>query len=298
MNCLNGARYLKEAIDSVFMQTYTDWEIIFWDNASKDNSAEIAKSYNEKLKYFKSEETVPLGQSRNWAIEKAEGEYIAILDCDDIWLPEKLERQIPFFRNTDVALVYSDVIQFNNRGYAMPKYGKHIPPQGRVFDKIILNNYLCMGSVIIRSSVIKKYGNWFDPEFTAIEDTDLFIRISRNWDISYAPYALCKYRMHENSMTFSAPMIFRKEVELMLEKYKKMYPEFKDVYEKRIREYTRCDDAVAEWKQGHNSKAKKILRPLIFKGTKYLLIYIAMFFSYRIVQNFRILFSNRAISND
>src|SRR3989304_6187690 len=97
MNCLNCAKYLREAIDSIYAQTYKDWEIIFWDNASTDDSAVIAGNYDGRLRYFRDEEVVPLGKSRNLAMEKAGGEYIAFLDCDDKWMPEKLERQIPLF---------------------------------------------------------------------------------------------------------------------------------------------------------------------------------------------------------
>ncbi len=61
MNCFNSEKYLREAIDSVYAQTYKDWEIIFWDNASTDHSKEIAKSYDNKLKYSRGKETVPLG---------------------------------------------------------------------------------------------------------------------------------------------------------------------------------------------------------------------------------------------
>ena len=108
MNCYNCSKYLKEAIDSVYAQTYQDWEIVFWDNASSDNSAEIAKRYNNKLKYFHAEITIPLGQARNRAIEKAKGKYIAFLDCDDVWLPEKLEKQVKVFcKNPKAMLVLS-----------------------------------------------------------------------------------------------------------------------------------------------------------------------------------------------
>ena len=85
MNCYNSDRYLREAIDSVFAQSYQNWEIIFFDNASTDQSAEIAKSYGPKLRYFRGESTVLLGAARNRAFEKAAGQYFAFLDCDDIW---------------------------------------------------------------------------------------------------------------------------------------------------------------------------------------------------------------------
>lgn len=297
MNCLNGEKYLKEAIDSVYAQTFKDWEIIFWDNGSTDRSGDIAKSYDNKLRYFRADKTVSLGQARNYAIEKASGEYIAILDCDDIWLPRKLENQLPFFHNPRVALVFSDVVQFNNRGYAMPKYGNRLPPQGMVFKTLLFNNFVCMSTVMIRSDVIKKHNNWFDTTFTAIEDTDLFIRIARDWEFAYTPCVLCRYRMHENSMSHSVPLLFRKEEKLMMEKFSKLFPEFKELYEHRIKEQIRRDQAVVEWKQGNNSEARKLLSPIIFRRMKYLCTYLAMFLPYTIVHRFRLLFSKRAISN-
>lgn len=297
MNCFNSEKYLREAIDSVYAQTFKDWEIVFWDNASTDKSAEIAKSYDSKLRYFRGEKNVPLGHARNFAIEKAQGEFIAILDCDDLWMPEKLEQQLPLCNNPEVGLVYSDVIQFNNRGYAMPKFGKDNPPQGKVFEAILFNNFICMSTAMIRTDVIKKHDNWFDTEFTAVEDTDLFIRISRDWDFAYAPYALSKYRMHENSLSYSAPLKFRKEEELMLEKFNKIFPEFKDRYEARYRAQIKRDYAVVEWRQGNNSGARKIIKPLILQKKNYLLTYMAMFFPYKYAHNLRLLFSNRAVSN-
>ena len=77
MNCYNSARYLREALDSIFQQTFKDYEIIFWDNQSTDDSSKIARSYGAPLKYFRGEEFLPLGAARNSAIEKATGKYIA-----------------------------------------------------------------------------------------------------------------------------------------------------------------------------------------------------------------------------
>ena len=87
INCYNGERYLKEAIDSVFAQTYSNWEIVFYDNNSNDKSAEIAKSYGDKVIYIKGEETVPLYHARNIAFPHCKGDVIGFLDVDDLWLP-------------------------------------------------------------------------------------------------------------------------------------------------------------------------------------------------------------------
>jgi len=94
MNCYNCDRFLKEAIDSVYAQTYPNWEIIFWDNDSTDNSAAIAQSYDEKVKFHRAPQTTPLGEARNMALNEVTGKYIAFLDCDDLYLPEKLEKQV------------------------------------------------------------------------------------------------------------------------------------------------------------------------------------------------------------
>jgi glycosyltransferase involved in cell wall biosynthesis len=83
MNCFNGEKYLKEAIDSVYEQSYDNWEIVFWDNGSSDNSASIAKSYDKKLKYYYTKNTLPLGKARNLALNEARGDYVAFSDFND-----------------------------------------------------------------------------------------------------------------------------------------------------------------------------------------------------------------------
>jgi len=133
MNCLNCAKFLREAIDSVYAQNYQDWEIILWDNASTDNSADIAKSYDSKLRYFRGEHTIPLGYARNMALEKANGTYVAFLDCDDLWLPEKLETQIELLKkNPEVALVFSNSYVIDMSGNIMKKsFDASKPARGR-----------------------------------------------------------------------------------------------------------------------------------------------------------------------
>ena len=92
INCFNSDEYLKIAIDSAINQTYENWEIIFWDNQSTDESANIVKSYDdERINYFYAPVHTPLGGARNLAIEKAKGEWVCILDCDDIWHKNKLQ---------------------------------------------------------------------------------------------------------------------------------------------------------------------------------------------------------------
>ena len=97
MNCYNGEEYLKEAIDSVINQSYSNWEIIFWDNKSNDHSREIFLKFDDsRLKYFHAEKFTNLSEARNLAIEKANGKLITFLDVDDVWDNNKLLNQYNF----------------------------------------------------------------------------------------------------------------------------------------------------------------------------------------------------------
>ena len=107
INCFNGEKYLREAIDSVYAQTYEDWEIIFWDNHSSDCSAEIAKSYDHKLKYFLAKEHTSLGEARNLALQEANGDYVAFLDSDDKYLPDKIKVQLAAMQESGLILSFS-----------------------------------------------------------------------------------------------------------------------------------------------------------------------------------------------
>lgn len=153
MNCCNGEEYLRQALDSIFEQTYYDWEIIFWDNASIDKSAEIAKSYGEQVRYFASEITYPLSTVRNLAIKETRGDFVAFLDCDDMWLPQKLEKQMPIFeKDPRIALVFSDMFVFDNKRDIFQCLKKYKPPRGMVFRELLANYFLPMLSVVIRKN--------------------------------------------------------------------------------------------------------------------------------------------------
>ena len=117
MNCYNGQAYLEEALNSVINQTYKNWELIFWDNISTDSSCKIFRKHKDsRFKYFYSDEHTILYKARNLAIKKASGSLIAFLDTDDIWLPNKLKKQVPLFNDTEVGLVYGNcwIINENN----------------------------------------------------------------------------------------------------------------------------------------------------------------------------------------
>jgi len=202
INCLNGAAYLREAIDSVFAQTFDDWEIIFWDNASSDDSAAIARSYGPRVRAFSSESTVPLGQARNRAIEHAAGRFIAFLDADDVWHAAKLAEQMPLFDDARVGLVYSDARLIDASGSALGLFSEGDPVRlvsGRIRDSLLaFGGFLCLSTAVIRRSVLDRVGG-FDPQFNIVEDTDLWFRIAGVSEARCCPGVLADYRVHASS---------------------------------------------------------------------------------------------------
>ncbi len=116
MPAYNASNYIQEAIDSVIAQSYTDWELIIVDDGSTDNTSGLVKEYglkDSRIRYFY-QENGKQGKARNLAISKSKGVYLAFLDADDLWLPEKLEIQIKEIKDNNVDLVFSDSYIFNN----------------------------------------------------------------------------------------------------------------------------------------------------------------------------------------
>jgi glycosyltransferase involved in cell wall biosynthesis len=217
MNCLNCSKYLREAIDSVYSQTYKDWEIIFWDNVSTDNSAEIAKSYGNKLRYFRGEKTVPLGHARNLAIEKAKGEFIAFLDCDDIWLPEKLKKGLEVFeKKAEVMLVYSNSFVVDAEGNTIKTFfDSEKPARGNVFNKLFCSyNFIPLLTAIVKKEVFGEVG-LFDNNYKIAEEYDLFLKIASKYPVDYVEQSLAKYRVHESNFSNNQKIGIKEELEII-----------------------------------------------------------------------------------
>jgi glycosyltransferase involved in cell wall biosynthesis len=196
MNCYNSATYLREAIDSVYAQTFGDWEIVFWDNLSTDGSDRIAKSYDSRLRYFRGERFLPLGEARNEALRAAGGEFIAFLDCDDLWLPEKLEKQVRLMRQRpEAGLVYSDAYFIDEHDRITNRHFFYSPAyRGWVFPQLLFANFLAIPTVMLRRLAIDQVGN-FKP-YKIVEEYDLFLRCAARYQIDYVNEPLSKYRVH------------------------------------------------------------------------------------------------------
>ncbi len=222
MNCFNGEKYLREAIDSVYAQTYKNWEIIFWDNASIDSSGEIAQSYDEKLKYYRVEKNKPLGEARNFAMQKSKGKYIAFLDVDDLYLPTKLEKQINAISNqSDVGLIYSrcKVVSEANKPIGEFTQRVSLPSGNDVFSELVKDNFIPFVSALVDRGRCNDVGG-FSEHYRNSTDYDLFLKLSYTYKVIAINEVLCKYRRHSDNLSHSQYSIGAKEslnsVELFL----------------------------------------------------------------------------------
>lgn len=288
MNCLNCSMYLREAIDSVLAQTFSNWEIVFWDNASSDGSGDIAQSYDDKrLRYFRGASTVPLGHARNLAIEQSRGELIAFLDCDDLWFPEKLEKQVRLFlADGEVGLVYSDTFFFNEAGMQRRLYEKTAPYRGYRFSELLNNYLISLETAVVRRSALDSLEYWFDEDFSAIEEYDLFVRIGMDWKIDYVPEALAKWRVRGDSLTWREPDSFRRERRVMLGKLQKD-PQVRDRYAGELAlawKTLALSDAKGSWKNGNGRKARRLIADSSNNEFKSRLLWIATFLPYNAVE--------------
>ena len=219
VNCYNGAKYLSEAIDSVLSQTYTNFEVIFWDNLSTDASAKIFCAYSDqRLRYFLSSRHTPLYEARNLAIAKANGEFIAFLDIDDWWETDKLERQLTLFENEDVGLVYGNYWLFDQEKNSKTVGVAGDLVVGNVLDDILKNFNVGILTVVVRSSVINRLTGPCDKRLHIIGDFDLFVRLAVETEFSCVNAPVATYRWHDSNDTKTKPVRLAEEwVEWLIE---------------------------------------------------------------------------------
>ncbi len=210
MNCFNSERFLVEAIESVFAQTFADWEIVFWDNLSSDGSAAIAKRYQGKLRYFRGTRHLSLGAARNEALSRTRGDYVSLLDCDDLWPPEKLAEQVAVLEaKPDIGLVYSNCAFIDEHGRQFTTYFDRVRPAAADGDiRMALltgRNFIASPAVLIRRSVLERLGG-FNEALHDAEDYELWVRIAGSSRVGRLDKPLAKWRLHgRNTTGFGSP---------------------------------------------------------------------------------------------
>jgi glycosyltransferase involved in cell wall biosynthesis len=275
MNCLDGEKYLKRAIDSIYCQTYSNWEIIFLDNCSIDSSSLIAKSYDDKIKIFSLDKTIELGDARNLAIKKANGEFLAFLDVDDQWLPNKIKLQVNLFNNRDVGMVFSDtkVIDGNKSSKV---FDFMIPSNGQISSQLIRQNFITTSSLIYRKSVLDKLPFVFRDNFLLLVDYDLSIRISTLCLADFVDEPLTIVYKHEDNASLKNKDRYFKESKIFIEYLLNKQNKLSETYSESISYFLDHHNvylAELEFESGNIDNAKKIIMASANKSMQNIILY-------------------------
>ena len=284
VNCYNGEEFLERALKSIISQTYSNWELIFWDNCSTDNSKKIFESFdNDKFKYFYSKSNVSLGQARAWAVEKCNGEYIAFLDVDDEWYPEKTKIQIEIMINDSSVLSYSDIkeIDENKKSFIT----KTLWHTGYIFSNQLRQFEINLPSAMINRSVLLKKNLNFDPKIQASEEYCLFMQLIYKERVSVIKKVLAKYYIRRNSLTNQKSHLWSSERKHTLNLIIKNNPlsikyyrdDFSEAFARA--EYYKVRHLVFEKKY---FEAKAVMKNIAFKDFKYFVLFIILSISIKL----------------
>lgn len=288
MNCRNGERYLRPALDSVFAQTFSGWEIIFWDNSSTDGSAAIAREYGDRVRYFYGG-PCRLYAARNRAIEHASGRYLGFLDTDDIWLPRKLELQVRAFeRNPAAGLVYSNAEFFDDAGGSRVRH-RRAQPEGFIFRRQLRHYDLLLPTVMIRRSAFDARGG-FDEGMEVSGDTDLFLNICQRFPVAYVDAVTARYREHPASTTAAHPESFVDEAERILRKFRQSTPDFDRAFADETMGFMaqrRKAFVFGTWRAGDARSARRQAWQYLRGGPAMALLLAASFFPFSFVHRLR-----------
>lgn len=202
--CYNQAHYLGEAIQSALHQTCQDCvEIIVVDDGSTDNTAQVASSFGERVRCIR-QENRGLAGARNTGIRNASGDFVALLDADDAWLPNYLsEMLLPFQVHGTTGATYCGWQYFDSTGKLLPRTNINIVPPEKVYEAMVLMDFLVPSGVLVRRACFDDLG-LFDESFRTAqgcEDWDMWLRLLTKYSMVGVPQALVKYRVHHDNMS-------------------------------------------------------------------------------------------------
>ena len=242
----NARNFLKDSVQSVLNQTFKDFELILLNDASTDDSVEIIKSFSdERIKYYKNDKNLGISGSRNRLLDLAKGEYLAIMDNDDLSMPTRFEKQVEFLdNNPDVGIVGTWGELFNNRpaeGF-VNKIKKFITNMGLVWChpfeatmKETLRANTCMhSSMMVRASTFKENNIRYNGELTPSEDYDLVRQVlEAGFRVCNLQEVLFKYNLHGGNFSLKTKQKMKdadKIIRSNIEKFLNYHPKFRYPY--------------------------------------------------------------------
>ncbi|MCL1471488.1 glycosyltransferase [Argonema antarcticum] len=195
----NGEKTIRATIESVLKQSLKDYELIIINDGSQDGTLEVISQIQDSRLQVFSYSNSGVSVSRNRGVENANGEFIAFLDADDLWTPDKLQAQWQALQeNPEAAVAYSWTDWITEAGEFL-RPGSHITANGDVYEKLLLINFLDNGSnPLIRKQALLKVGG-FDALLPPAEDWDMWLRLAAKYPFVAVPFPQVLYRVSANS---------------------------------------------------------------------------------------------------
>ncbi|MDR3593876.1 glycosyltransferase [Clostridium sp.] len=245
MSVYNGEKFLEEAIESILNQTFSDFEFLIINDGSTDNSVKIIESFEDsRIRLINNEKNLKLIASLNKGVSLAKGKYIARMDCDDISMPDRLEKEVKFLEsNQEYGLVGTWYTVIDGEG--VEKYNRSYPSNNELIKLFLsLNCPLAHGSIMGKTELFKQnaYGS---KEHYAVEDYELWVRMAKTTKIHNIPEYLFKYRIYGESFSDSKTQLMYDQT---LEMSKKLYIKNKNQYKELIKKQI-LEDAYKEEKE-------------------------------------------------
>lgn len=189
----NGAKYIRQSIDSCLNQTYSNIELVIVDDCSTDNTAEIVRSYtDERIRYIRNETNLRLPCSLNVGFKNSTGEYLTWTSDDNFYDKEAIMGMLTFLKNNNADFVYCDYFVFENDSLEDKRNG-----EGSYSD-ISLHN--CVGACFLYSRNVKQVIGEYDPDMELLEDYDYWVRVSKKFTLNHIKEAFYYYRFHPKSL--------------------------------------------------------------------------------------------------
>ena len=235
INCYNGEKYLRQSVESILDQSYQNLELIFWDNHSTDQSKSIIESYDDKrIKYFFSKNHTTLYQARNLALKECKGDFVCFLDVDDYFTKNKISKQLLYFNNQKVGVIYSNYYRYYEDINKRKLLTNKLLPSGNLTQYILEESQISFMTVMIRKKSLDSLESNFDSKYSIIGDYDLLYRLSLNWDFCYIEEPLAVYRIHKDNFSKNSILF----IDELKDWYNKNYKFFKNkknyIYKKII----------------------------------------------------------------
>jgi glycosyltransferase involved in cell wall biosynthesis len=277
LNCYNSEKYIVECIKSILTQSFCDFELIIVDNNSTDNTSTLIKKFiDPRLKYYKLEHNINLGEARNYGLQKCFGEYLAIIDSDDLWFPDYLNFNVKkLINNKSAHLLYSNYYLVDHSSKVIGRRFYAQQPSGYIFNKLLISSQIIPSATIIRrsaDSIIE-----FDSKFQLVEDFDCYMNILIDKFAIYSSQPLVSYRLHYDQDSNRKLSLYPIEAKIFIEKMIKSYPKILSKHSKEVSYYMAKIEyykARLHIKSGNYIEAKLILYKISFVSFKFFILYI------------------------